>query len=325
MLGAARRLGGRPPFQLRGSYERLLEGRLDLQIVAATRAQAQQAEHDALNELERLGRVLGAQDPHSEWRRWLRQASSAPTPLSLDLTAVLRLADHWRLRSGGALHPGAEALGLLWAQAERTGRPPAPQELQRLVSAVQGAPWTLQADGCAVLHARGPLGLGPLARGYMVDRAAAVASRAAGVRWVQVRAGGALRVVGPGSVTVTVADPFTARDNAPWLARVRVRRGALAQRPAPAPGSAPLVNPRTGCPAAPAPGVVVLAPECAAAEALATILSVLDVRGGLALVDSTPGCAALVVTPDGRRHPSRAWPRRDHPPGGAQGHEDQPG
>ncbi|MBZ9712663.1 FAD:protein FMN transferase [Deinococcus multiflagellatus] len=317
LLGAARRLGTRPPYRLRGQYTRLLDTALEVQIVAASRAQAEQAEHDALSELERLGRVLGDTDPQSEWRRWQAHPEGTPLPLSLDLTAVLRLADHWRVRSGGALHPGAGVLSDLWRHAAHAGREPPPQEVQRLVSSLQGPPWTLHADGRATLHARAPLALGALARGYMVDRAAAVASRAAGVRRVTIRAGEALRVLGPGPVTVAVADPFTAMDNAPCLARVRVQGGALAMRGAARPGQPvgeppfrPLVDPRTGCPAPQVPGLTVTAPDGATAEALATVLGVVGVRSGLALVDQTPGCAALVVTPDGQRHRSRAWPRQ---------------
>ncbi|MVN85455.1 FAD:protein FMN transferase [Deinococcus sp. HMF7620] len=309
LLGAAR-----PTHRLHRTYQRLLGAEVAVQIVAGTREQAEQAEQDALNEIERLSAVLNRFDPSSELRRWLSCPGAERVPLSLDLTAVLRLTDHWRLQSGGALHPGADAYGPLWAQAVRTGQLPAPGQLQRLASALQAAPWTLHADGTATLHTQEPLGLDALAKGYIVDRAAAVASRGSGVRSVMVNAGGDLRVVGKAALKVLVPDPFTARDGAPPAAQVRLKDCALATS-----GSAQrgyqvgeqwyshLFDPRTGWPVQAVPGVTVTAPDCATADALATAVSVMGVQTGLACVDAQPGCAALLVTADGQRHPSRAW------------------
>ncbi|UBV41881.1 FAD:protein FMN transferase [Deinococcus taeanensis] len=304
----------RAPHRLHSTYEHLLGTEVEVQIVAGTRAQAEQAEHAALSEIDRLTLVLNRFDPGSELRRWQARRGDTHVPLSLDLLHVLQLADHWRVYSGGAFHPGADTLGQLWAQAARTGQRPAPQVLARQVSALRDAPWTLHRDGSATLHASGPLSLNALAKGHIVDRAACVASRCPGVRSVLVNAGGDLRVVGPARVTVNIADPRTPRDDAPPLARVQVRRGALATSGQAHRGYqvgehwySHVIDPRTGQPVQAAPGVTVTAPDCATADALATILSVLEVHTGLQVLGHLPGCEALIITAGGALHASAGW------------------
>lgn len=302
----------RPTHRLRSIHERL-GTHVEVQVVARTRAHAEHAAGAALTEIDRLSRVFNRFDPTSELCRWQAQGG-AHVPLSLDLLRVLRLADHWRTLSGGAFHPGADAFGMLWRQAGVTGREPTPGTLARQASALRAEPWTLHPDGSATLHARYPIGLNAIAKGYVVDCAATVASRCPGVRSVLVNAGGDLRVIGGPGVQVPVADPFTVRDNAPPLAQVRVRGAALASGGCPHRGYqvgdrrySHVIDPRTGAPVQDMPGVTVTAPECASADALATALSVMAPAAALALVNDLPGCEALIVTAGGQRLSSAGW------------------
>lgn len=304
----------RPPYRLRSVYEHLLGTEVEVQVAAATRAQAQKAEAAALDELERLTRLLNRFDPQSELRRWLARPGERVS-LSPELCEVLALADGWRSLTDGAFHPGADALAELWRQAEREGREPETDALASAVQALQSPPWTRHEDGTATLHAPYTLGLNALAKGFIVDRAAQTAYRQPGVRAVLVNAGGDLRTLGGRGLTVVVADPFTARDDAPPVARVPVQDGALATSGQAHRGyrvgerwHSHVIDPRTGRPVTQTPGVTVLAPDCATADALATALSVIDPAEGLALVDARPGAAAMLVTADGRHRCSARWP-----------------
>nr|WP_246580407.1 FAD:protein FMN transferase [Deinococcus aestuarii] len=301
-----------PPHRLRSVYERVLGTELEVQVVADTRARAEEAERAALDEIDRLTLVLNRFDPASELRRWQTRPGER-VALSPDLLHVLRAADRWREATGGAFHPGADAFGVLWKRAEETGRVPDDGELAELARRLWDPPWTLHPDGTATLHADHPLGLNALAKGYVVDRAAEAALACPGVRAVLVNAGGDLRTLGGGGLTVAVADPFSGRDDLPPLCRVPVRDGALATSGDTRRGyrvgegwHSHLLDPRTGWPVTDVPGVTVTAPDGLTADALATSLSVLGV-GGLALADATPGAAALIVTRDGGRHASTRW------------------
>lgn len=68
-----------------------------------------------------------------------------------------------------------------------------------------------------------------------------------------------------------------------------------------------VIDPRTGWPVSGTPGVTVAAPDCAPADALATVAGVLDVKGALALVDTQLECAALIVTAGGQVRSSARW------------------
>ncbi|WP_295817590.1 FAD:protein FMN transferase [uncultured Deinococcus sp.] len=302
-----------PPAHVRHVYERLLGTEVEVQVVADSRRRADEAEGAALAEIERLTAVLNRFDPDSELRRWLARPDDR-TVIGADLEAVLRLADHWRQVSGGAFHPGADALGALWAAAARNRSLPDPAALGRLVHDLCADPWTLHGDGSATLHARYPLGLNALAKGYIVDRAAHAAAAVPGVREVLVNAGGDLRTAGPRGVVVAVADPRSRRDDLPPMARVRVTDAALASS-----GNAHrgvdiaghwhshVIDPRSGRPVSGTAGVTVVAPDCATADALATVAGVLDVPAALTVIDRQVGCAALIVTDTGHIHSSAGW------------------
>ncbi|MDB5046868.1 MAG: nosX protein [Deinococcus sp.] len=310
------------PHRLHSVYERMLGTEVELQIVAGTPAQAGQAELAALAELERLTTIFNRFDPGSELRRWLAQPH-VPTQLSPELVQVLQTADHWRRQTGGAFHPGADAFGVLWKQAETAGRPPDPAALTELAAQLQAAPWTLEGNGVsenwATLHAAYPLGLNALAKGYVVDGAAEAAFATEGVQRVLVNAGGDLRTLElPGlkqpGLNVDLADPTTMRDDAPATGRVWVCNGALATSGQAHRGYqvgetwySHVLDPRSGQPIQAVQGVTVTAPTCLIADALATVLSVLPIAEGLALMNATAGAAALIVAADGGQHCSERW------------------
>nr|WP_240741582.1 FAD:protein FMN transferase [Deinococcus sp. KSM4-11] len=303
----------RPAYRVRSVYERVLGTEVEVQVVADSQAQAEAAEQATLLEIGRLTGIFNRFDPASELRRWLDRPGEAVT-LSAELLDVLRQADHWRRVSNGAFHPGADALGLEWQAAARQGHLPDAATLSALVTAVQADPWTLHGDGTATLHARFPLGLNAVAKGYIVDRAAEIAAGMPGVQRVLVNAGGDLRTLGPGGVTVAVADPSTVRDDAPPIARVRVTSGALAtsgnaHRGVEIAGQwySHVIDPRSGQPVAGTLGVTVVAPDCATADALATVAGVLDAASALALMDTLASCAALIVTADRQVRVSARW------------------
>ncbi|KQR01057.1 FAD:protein FMN transferase [Deinococcus sp. Leaf326] len=304
----------RRSYHLHSTYERLLGTQVELQVTARGRVEAEAAEQRALAELGRLSALFNRFDPESELRRW-GDRPGEPTRISPELGTVLALADSWRQLTGNAFHPGADALGSVWQTAAQAGRLPDPAELDALVETLQAAPWTWHGDGMVTLHARYPLGLNALAKGFIVDRMVEEAAGQPGVETVLVNAGGDLRAAGPAGVTVAVADPWTSRDDAPASTQVRVCGAALATSGQAHRGYdiggrhySHVLDPRTGWPVETVPGVTVMAPECATADALATALSVLGPGPGLNLIAGFPQAAALIFTADRQIHRSATWP-----------------
>jgi thiamine biosynthesis lipoprotein len=67
-------------------------------------------------------------------------------------------------------------------------------------------------------------------------------------------------------------------------------------------------DPRTGISPQELCSVTVLAPDATLADALSTTLMVMGTEEGLALIDSTPGVEALLITKSLEHHPSRGFP-----------------
>jgi thiamine biosynthesis lipoprotein len=304
----------RPPYRLHSVYERLLGTEVEIQVLARTRQQAEAAESAALDELERLEAIFNRFDADSELSRWLARPG-VRVHLSHELRTVLALADGWRRVTGGAFHPGADAVGQLWQRAAALHREPEERTLAAVLVQLQSDPWTLHGDGTVTLHAHYPLGLNALAKGWIVDRMTELVRGWPGIQAGMINAGGDLRTWGGRGLEVTVADPFTARDDALPLTHVHVHNGALASSGGAHRGvqvggrwHSHLIDPRSGQPVQDVPGVTATAPDSATADALSTVLSVLGPETGLALADTLPGCSALIVTQDGRAHPSALWP-----------------
>lgn len=262
------------------------------------------AEAAALAEIHRLRGVFDAFDPTSELRRWRSGVLAEPGP---ELAALLALAARWQVRSGGAFNPAVGAIGERWARAATEGVEPTDAELAELAASI------------AEPGLRHPaMTLNAIAKGHLVDRAAAAASAVPLVASVLVNAGGDLVHRGVGSVRAGVEDPFRRVDNAPPVAVLTIADRGVATS-----GSARrgvrvngrwishVLDPRTGRPVDHVASATVVAPDATTADVVATVLGVLAPPEGIAFVDglddAAPGSAALVIDADGRQWPSRGW------------------
>jgi thiamine biosynthesis lipoprotein len=171
------------------------------------------------------------------------------------------------------------------------------------------------------------VGLGGIAKGYGVDRAAELLL-ARGFTNLVVDGGGDLRVEGTdtdGAWTVNIAHPRRAGE---VFETLRLSRGAIVTsgdylRYFERDGVRyhHIIDPATGRPAARSMAVTVIAPTATDADALATGLFVLGPERGLERLASIPGVEALFFGPDASVHASPGFPRgagravTDHSPG----------
>ena len=146
------------------------------------------------------------------------------------------------------------------------------------------------------------LGLGGIAKGYAVDRCAEVL-RQHGLQNFMVQAGGDLYVSGQ-------------KGNAHWMVGVRDPRGGprsiIAKMPIKDHAFSTagdyerafvlegkryhhIIDPKTGYPATASRGVTIFAPTAFLADALDDAVFILGPERGMALVDSYPGCSAMIV------------------------------
>ncbi len=308
--------------EFRFAREGVLGTSSNLVVLAPDETTAQRAEAAVYAEVARLEAIFSTWRDDSELSQLLRSGGG---PASAELREALRVADLWRTKSHGAFEPGAAALTKVWRAAESTGQPPAAAALTAAAATLREPVFRLVQDRVAV---RAPFDLDGIAKGYIVDRAAAKVAAVQGAQLHSFQIGGETRIGGK-DVTIALVDPRQPAANGTPLATVTQHDCAVASSGGYARGfdiggthHSHVLDPRTGKPCDHVLGASVLAKDTATADALATTLCVLG-ADGLALVRSTPGAEAFVVTADGVVHatdglrealqaahgPTTAWPK----------------
>lgn len=265
------------------------------------------AEQAAWASFERLEQEFSSYRPDSGLCRWRNGAAEC----SPDLMAVLRRAAYWYELSGGAFHPATAALTARWRQAETDGVLPSAAELAELIPAL---PYRVSAAGIEQISDCSGVELNAIAKGYIVDQAAAAAAAVSGVSAVVINAGGDLRHIGAGSIQVGIEDPARPFDNAPPRWQVPVTNAALATSGLARRGFrigdrwlGHVLDPRSGSPVAHTASVSVLAPSAMDADALATVLGVLVTAEAMQFADRHQ-VAAMLVSDRGDVQRSDTWP-----------------
>lgn len=242
----------------------------------------------------------------SELSRVNAQAGKAPVPVGDETLLVVNEALKTSALSRGTFDITFETLHGLWKFDEDLEPvPPKPADLKKRMAAVGYRHVVVDAAKKTVFldHADTRIGLGGIAKGYAVDRAAAVL-RGAGLTSFYVQAGGDLYAEGKKP------------DGTPWSAGIRDPRGPATQyfalislddhafstagdyeRSYVVAGKRyhHILDPRTGYPATACRSVTVWAKTALQADEIDDAVFILGPKEGLALVESIDGVGAVVV------------------------------
>lgn len=285
--------------------------------VAGGGRQAARAVDAALAEIARLEGEL------STWREdsALSAYNAGRLPagkLPRAAAAVLALCERWRAETSGAFSCRLGGLIAQWRQAEAEDRLPERIDLRRQARALAALP--LPGQGRLDPHSGLRFDVDGIAKGYILDRALERARRAApSATGIRIDIGGDAvhwgHPEGDDAWHVDVAEPKRPLDNMPGIARVRLHSQAIAASGHASRGYrigrrrlSHILDPQEGWPLAYAPAATVVARDAATADALATALTVMPIREGIALADRTEGAAALIVSDAGIPFASARWP-----------------
>ncbi|MDO7886568.1 DUF2271 domain-containing protein [Hymenobacter cheonanensis] len=301
-------------------YENVLGTSLEIKLAAAAEPAATQAEAAALQEVDRLNKILSGYDASSEFSRWLR-APQAPVAVSPELYEVLSLFDQWRLQSHGALDASAETVSKLWREAARQNRRPTDAEIAAAVQAVQQPHYVLNAQNhTAQRLSDAPLVLNSFAKSYILSKAADAALATPGVSGLVLNIGGDIVVRGEHLERVNVSNPKADAENDAPVAQVQLQNKTIATSGNYRRGElidgqwySHIIDPRTGQPAGGVISASVIADKATDAGALATALNVLSPEEAPALVATVPGAEYMLLTADGRRLESTGWKKAELP------------
>jgi thiamine biosynthesis lipoprotein ApbE len=298
-------------------HENVMGTSLELRVRADDSEAARQAEGRILGEIDRLSAIFSGYDPGSEFSRW-QAKPLGPVEVSRELFEMLDASDQWRERTGGAFDPRAQAFSRLWSRLADRDRIPTTAESKELVALTRAPAWRLDYDSrTAERLGECPIGLNAIAKGFIVERACAVAlDPGRGVRGLALNVGGDLRVCGDLSQSVGIAAPSADSESSEPLARIEVRDRAVATSGSSQRGLwiggkwySHIFDPRSGTPAGRIASATVIAERSADADALATAFNVLDPEASIRLAESLPEVDSLIVTAEGTTFRSKGWSR----------------
>jgi len=238
-------------------------------------------------------------------------AGHGPTKPDRQLLELIEVALGTAKATMGAFDPTVGVLCRLWSFS---GGDPRLPDNSEIVEALNKVGWSRvkldKSEGSILLPERGmALDLGGIAKGYALDRAAAVLKKH-GISSALVNAGGDVLVVGekePGKPwRIGVQDPRNPREVVCVAAlkdrvimtsgdyeRFFVKDGKRYHH---------ILNPATGYPADGAQSVTVVASSGLVAEPLGATVFVLGVEEGLKYIQSLHNVEALVIDPQGQIH-----------------------
>lgn len=274
-------------------------------LYASNRLAARTAARDAFEQVARLESILSDYDADSELRRLCEQPPGIPVPVSSELLDVLRRAREVSQRSDGAFDVTIGPMARLWRWARKKHTLPTAAEIAAAREAVGWRKLKLDSRTRTVtlLAARMRLDTGGIGKGYAADAALARLYQH-GIRSALVAASGDIAVGDPppgqAGWRVAVAAPGGA-SNAPLTTLVLRNAGVSTS------GDTEqfveidgvryshVVNPATGLGLTEHLQVTVVAPDATTSDSLATAVSVLGGKRGLALIESWTRVAALIV------------------------------
>jgi thiamine biosynthesis lipoprotein len=294
-----------------------------IKVFASDQPTGEAAITAAVEEVERLDKVLSDYDPDSELFQ-LSAAAPMPDPVvvSDDLWRVLVAAEGFREASDGAFAITVGPLTTLWRQARRSGKRPLENKLAAARAAVGAGSIELVAETRSVRLTRPGMRLdaGGIGMGYAADRAMEIL-KSRGVTSAMIDASGDILVSAPppgaDAWRIMVAPLRPGGDGETIeIVNAAITTSGDAYQAVEIDGVrySHIVDPRTGLGVGGPMAVTVIAPSATAADALATAANVLGPKDGPALIGKYPGVTARFMWREGREGRSLVtpgWPGGD--------------
>ena len=278
-------------------------------LYAPDSATATNAAAAAFKRITSLDRMMTDYDPDSELMQLCSQPVGVPARVSNDLFDVLQKAQRVAELSEGAFDPTVGPYVRLWRRARRTQTLPSSEALAAAGEPAGYKKLRLDARNRTVTLTvpNMQLDLGGIAKGYAADKAL-VELKSRGVTCALVAASGDIAAGDPPpgkpGWRVGIGTPDTAGNK---LTRTILLRNAAVSTSGDAEQFVEIngtryshiVNPNTGIGLTERIQVSIIAKDVATTDAFATAVSVLGTKRGLALVESQPNLAALILRKSG--------------------------
>lgn len=275
--------------------------RVEIQIWAESEAAARPLIAAGMAEFDRIESWMSTYRDDSEISRVNRLAAHEAVKVSAELFGIVQRSLELSVLSDGAFDITFDSVGQLYDF--RAGVRPDSAAIAKQLPSINYRHVVLDADASTIrFTADGTrINLGGIGKGYSCDEVAELL-RTAGVKSGRVNAGGDTRLIGD-------------RQGKPWVIGIRdpdagdrwVTRLALDDEAISTAGDYErffdedgvryhhIIDPKTGDSARGIRSVTVIGPDATMTDGLDNAVFILGVERGLALIDATPGYAAVVV------------------------------
>lgn len=282
------------------NYENVLGTSLQIKVFTSSATDATTAETRAMDEIDRLDKILSGYNQQSEFSKWMK-TSAKPVVVSPELFEVLSLFDKWRTRTNGALDASAEVIGRLWKASATRNQIPSKAEIQQAVMMVKQTHYKLDAvNHTAERLDNAPLMLNSFAKSFIINKACDAALSSGNIDAIVLNIGGDIVIKGDHKEQVQISDPKADAENDAPISTVTLDDKAIATSGNYRRGElingkwySHIVDPRTGMPADNVISSTVIAPNATDAGALATAFSVLTPQESARLALTIPGVEYL--------------------------------
>jgi FAD:protein FMN transferase len=292
----------------------------EVQILVLTTddGRAGRAADAALAEISRIEAMMTDWNETSPLMEINHAAGLHPVRVDRELLDLLEVSKRVSDLTEGAFDVTFAAAGKLWDFKSPTPKLPDPRDIERALAKVDWRKLAIDFErGTAFLEAEGMrIGLGGIAKGYAVDRAADVI-RKHGFEDFAIKAGGDMRVAGLWNEKpwkIGIRDP---RDRAGTVAVLPVSNVAIStagdyERFFDLDGKryGHIIDPKTGYPVDHTWSVTIIARDCTLSDGLDDGVFVLGAERGMALVESLPEVEAVIIDGKGEMHVSRGLAKR---------------
>jgi thiamine biosynthesis lipoprotein len=284
----------------------LMGTRVSAELWADDEAHGRELVAEVMREYRRIDDSMSTYKPDSEISRVNANAAAAPVAIGDELFALVARSLELSVASGGAFDITYDSVGYLYDFRAR--RRPTDRQIEERLGAVDYRQVVLdRAQRTIFFKTDGVrINLGGIAKGYVVERAAAML-RERGVEHALLNAGGDTRVIGD-------------RRGQPWIVGIRhprmadevVTRLPLVDEAISTSGDYEryfeengrryhhIINPATGRPTEGILTVTVIGPDGTLTDGLDTAIFVLGVERGLELIEAYPAYETIIVDAAGK-------------------------
>jgi thiamine biosynthesis lipoprotein len=280
--------------------------RVSVELWADDEARGRELVAEVMREYHRIDDGMSTYKPDSEMSRVNAHAAAAPMAISEELFGLVERSLELSVASGGAFDITYESVGYLYDFRAR--QRPTERQIEERLGAVDYRHVVLDRVRRTIFFdsAGVRINLGGIAKGYVVERAAAML-RQRGVEHALLNAGGDTRVIGD-------------RRGQPWIVGIRhprvadevVTRLPLVDEAISTSGDYEryfeengrryhhIINPATGRPTEGILTVTVIGPDGTLTDGLDTAIFVLGAEKGLELIESYPDYETIIVDATGK-------------------------